>query len=117
MALTINDLQPKDFSIDIEGLKLQCKPPSVSHIMVLSKIGQIFEDSSKFSRTEIVSAEADFNWVIGELIPELRGKKLDFKYITAIITQIMENIAPEETKELNEMGVKIDTDPKAEGRG
>lgn len=118
MALTIEDLQPKDFEITIGGeLKLECKPPTLAHILALSKIGNIFQNINKSNRLEITQAQNDFNWVIGELVPDLKGKDLDFKYITEIITEIMQHVSPEETKELDELGVKIDSDPKAEGLG
>ncbi len=118
MALTIDDLQPKNFKVVIgDGLELDCKPPRLSHILALSKLGDVFTNSKDYTRIQIVQAEQDFDWVIGELVPELRGKSLEFKYVTEIIGQIMSNVAPEETKDLDKLGIKVDSDPKAEGRG
>jgi hypothetical protein len=117
MALSIDDLIVKDTIIDVEGVKLNCKPPKMSHLLVLNKIGEGFKNISNLSREEIISLENDFEWVINDLIPELSGKVLQIQVMLDVITQIMEQVEPEENKELAEKGVKFDTDPKAEKIG
>jgi hypothetical protein len=117
MALTIEDLRPKNFTINIQGVELECKPPRLSHTLVLSKIGEIFQNINNADTKSIKSAEVDFDWVVNELMPELKGIELDMKSSLTVIEQIMEQISPEETKELNEKGVSFGTDPKAEKIG
>lgn len=117
MALTIDDLIVKDTIIEVEGVKLNCKPPKMSHLLVLNKIGEGFKNIANLSREEIISLENDFEWVINDLIPELSGKVLQIQVMLDVITQIMEQVEPEENKELAEKGVKFDTDPKAEKIG
>ena len=78
----------------------------------MSKIGELFQDASKASRNDIMQAEKDFDWVVEELVPELKGTPLSMQSTLDVITQIMEQIAPEENKELEEKGVQFNDDPK-----
>ena len=117
MALTIQDLQPKDFTVTIKGVEVQCKPPRLSHTLVISKVGEVFQNIKEASRDDIQNAETDFDWVVAELMPELKDIKLDMQSVLDIITQIMSKIQPEESKELAEKGVKFDSDPKVEKIG
>jgi hypothetical protein len=115
--MSIEDLQPKDFTIKVKGLELPCKPPRLSHTLVINKVGEVFTDSKNASREQIEQAEKDFDWVIGDLIPKLKGINLDIQSVIDVITQIMEHVQPAEDKELKEKGVKFDVDPKAERIG
>lgn len=117
MALNISDLQPKEFEIELKGQKTMCKPPKLSHVFILSKLGNIFKNSNDYTVDDINTAEKDLEYVFGELIPELKGVSLDMQTNIDIITQIMEHITPSENKELKEQGVQFGTDPKAERTG
>lgn len=117
MALTIEDLKPKSFTVNIRGVEVSCKTPRLSHILVISKVGESFQNISDLKREQIQEAEKDFDWVVAELMPELKDVELDMQSVIDVITQIMEKIQPEESKELSDKGVKFDTDPKAEKIG
>lgn len=117
MALNIDDLQPKPFEVKIKDQTTNCKPPKLSHIFILSKLGNIFQNPNDFSSADIKQAERDLEDVFGELIPELKGTSLDMQLNIELITQIMDKINPSETKELDEKGVKFNSDPKAERIG
>jgi hypothetical protein len=117
MALTIEDLKPKAFKVNIKGVEVDCKPPRLSHMLVISKVGETFQNISTVNRESIQQSEQDFDWVVSELIPELKGIELDMQSVIDIITQVMEQVQPEENKELADKGVKFDTDPKAEKIG
>jgi hypothetical protein len=117
MALTVADLQPKDFKVTIKGVELNCKAPKLSHMLVLSKVGDLFQNIKDSSREQILSAQDDFDWVVKELLPELSDTQLDMQSSIDLITQIMGQVQPEENKELNDKGVKFDTDPKVEKVG
>lgn len=114
MALTVDDLIPKDFEVNIDGVKVMCKPPRLSHLLVLNKVGDAFKNIEKLEREDIIKVEGDFNWVVSDLIPELSGKQLPIQSMLDVITQIMDSVEPDENIELKEKGVKFDTDPKAE---
>ena len=117
MALTIADLQPKDFKINIKGVELNCKAPKLSHMLVLSKVGELFQNIKEAKREDILAAQGDFDWVVSELIPELNETQLDMQSSIDLITQVMAQVQPQESKELAEKGVSFDTDPKAEKVG
>lgn len=117
MALTINDLQPKDFTITVKGLQLTCKPPRLSHILVISKVGEAFDNINNLDRQKIEAVTADFDWVVEQLVPELKGIQLDMQDSVDILTQIMEQVTPDENQELKDKGVSFDADPKVEKIG
>lgn len=115
MPIQIDDLRPKDFTIEVKGVSLKCKPLRLSHTLTLSKVGQIFQEG-KASRQEIIEAENDLDWVLKEIIPELGDQKLDISSTMKIIEQLMETIQPSDNKELEKQGVTF-SDPKDEVTG
>lgn len=117
MALTIEDLKPQSFTITVKGVDLTCKPPRLSHILVISKVGEAFKDVNKLSRKEIAQTQEDFDWVIDELVPEIAGIELEMQESVDVLTQIMEHISPAENRELTEKGVSLGVDPKVEKIG
>jgi hypothetical protein len=117
MSVTIDDLKPKNFKINVKGVELECKPLRLSHTLVLAKIGEVFKDPKTASKNEIANAENDLNEIFGELIPEIKGIQLDMQSTLEVMTQMMETIEPSDNKELAERGVKFNDDPKAERTG
>lgn len=117
MALTIQDLQPKNFTVDIDGVQIDCKPPKLSHILLISKVGEVLNDPKKATSQEIKQAEKDMDSIIIELMPSLSGIELSVTSILTVITQIMGQIEPADNKELNDKGVQFNTDPKVEKIG
>ena len=113
MSLTINDLQPKAFTITVEGVELQCQPPKLRHVLLLTKLGEVFQNAKSATINDIEQAEVELDKVISELIPELAGKQINVSATLAIIEQVMNQIQPDDNKELNEQGVSLSADPKA----
>lgn len=113
MPLTLEDLKPKSFKVTIKGIELESKPLRLSHALMISKIGGVFQDIKNASKQDIKQTEADFDEIIEELIPELKGIQLGLGDITDLIAQLMESIQPSDNKELQEQGVKFDEGPKA----
>jgi hypothetical protein len=117
MGLTIDDLKPKNFKINIRGIELECKPLRLSHTMVIAKVGEVFKDATKATTEQILEAEKSMDEVIGQLIPEIKGIELDTADVLAIIEAMMDTITPEDNSYLEKKGVTFDTDPKAEKNG
>jgi glutamyl-tRNA reductase len=117
MSVNISDLQPKPFKITIKGVELESKPLRLSHALTVSKLGDIFQDSTKATKQEIKQAEIDLDEVIADLVPELKDIQLDITSIMQLLEQLMANIEPADNAELKEKGVKFDSDPKAERIG
>jgi len=117
MALTIEDLKPKSFTVNIKGVELQCKPLRMSHTLIISKVGEVFQNINTATKDQIKQAETDMDEVVGELIPELKDIELDMNATLDLITQMMEQVQPADNKELNDKGVSFDADPKAEKIG
>jgi len=53
MALTIEDLKPKSFTVNIKGVELQCKPLRMSHTLIISKVGEVFQNINTATRDQI----------------------------------------------------------------
>lgn len=113
MALTIDDLKPKSFKVNVKGVELECQPLRLSDALSLAKIGDVFSNSANYGRSDFETAEADLESVVGKLVPELAGVKLDINSSLELITQMMQTIEPEDNKELKDKGVSFETDPKA----
>ena len=117
MSIGLSDLQPKPIQVTIKGVELTSKPLRLKHALTLAKIGAVFEDASKATSQEIDRAQAEVDSVFAELIPELKDIELDMSATMELLQQLMSNIEPSENKELNESGVKIDSDPKVQVTG
>ena len=116
MGISIEDLIPKTFAVTLKGVELNCQPPRLNHTLLLAKVGRVFENPNA-TNEQIESAQNDVDKVIEELLPELEGNKLDTKATLQFIQQVMEQIQPDDNKELQEKGVKFDSDPKAQRTG
>lgn len=114
MALKISDLQPKPFTVKLGEQETECAPLKLRHIFILNKLGSVFQNPETATREQIEEAEADFNYVVADLIPELKDVNLPIDMMMDLITQMMETVNPTENKELAEKGVSFDTNPKAE---
>lgn len=115
--LSIEDLKPKSFKVNVKGVELDCKPLRMSHTLVISKIGDIFQNISKSKVEDIKQAEKDMDEVVADLIPDLKGIELDMQSTLDLITEMMKQIQPADNKELNDKGVEFNTDPKVEKLG
>ena len=117
MSLTIDDLQPKDIILNLNGVELTAKPPRLSHALILTQLGEVFQNATKASIEDIKKAEQNVDNLIADLIPELAGKTLDMNTTIEIISQLMDKIQPSDNAELSAKGVKFDSDPKVEKIG
>lgn len=117
MSLTIEDLQPKEKQITVNGVELTAKPLRLSHALILTQLGEIFQNPKNATIDEVKKAEQNVDAIISELIPELAGKSLEMQTTIEIISQLMSTIQPSDNAELNAKGVKFDSDPKAERTG
>lgn len=100
MSINIEDLQPKSFEVTIKGQTTLCKPPRLSHIFILSKIGNLFQSPESASSTDVKQAEKDLDEVFGDLIPELKGVNLDMQSAIDLIEGIKRAIHRMHTTEI-----------------
>lgn len=117
MSLTIEDLQPNKFTITLDGLELEADQPELYQIVQLQKLGYVFQNPQDHSKQQIKVASDGAVEVIGELIPQLKDKKIKIKYLLEIIGQLIAEVQPDDNKYLSDNNVKFDTDPKAEKTG
>lgn len=117
MSVTVDDLKPKNFKVNIKGLELECKPLRLSHTLIIGRTGEVLSDPKSASVADIKEAEKNMDDLFAELIPELKDVQLDTMTIMELITQLVDNSQPSDSKFLEENGVKLDADPKVEKAG
>lgn len=123
--MTANDLQPKDTKIKIHDKDYTCKPIRMSHRLIIAKLQPFFKQFELLSQgkevdlpaTKILEFEEELDVLIKSLIPELNNLTLRMEDIIEIITQIMQNAMPDESKELKEAKVEVNSDLKAKVAG
>lgn len=118
MALSVDDLKPKPFKVNIKGVELTSKPVRLSHAMRIARVGNVLENAQEATTEQIKQAQAEIDEVFAELIPELEGKELDMSVTIDLIKALMETVEPSENKELKENNVEVgNTNPKAQKTG
>ena len=50
---SLDDILPKSFVINIKGVELECRPPKLSHVMLLAKTSKVFQDLDNASVEQI----------------------------------------------------------------
>lgn len=115
--MTIEDLTPTPFNITIKGVEVECQPLRLSHALKITRMANVFENPAKASDADLERAETDMDKLVGDLIKDLKGVKLDVQTTIDLLGQLMTHIMPSENKELEELGVKVDSDPKAPKAG
>lgn len=113
MSVDVSDLIPKTFKVKLGEHEFDCFPPRMSHSLIISKMGDVIDNQSKYTAKDVQQLEADLDNVIGELIPDLKGVKLSMEHTMSVIEQMALNVEPADNKELRDNGVKFDGDPKA----
>jgi hypothetical protein len=113
MALKISDLQPEPFTVTLGEQTTECAPLKLRHIFILNKLGTVFQNPNDTTREQIVEAEADFYYVLADLIPELKDVSLPIDVMMDLIAQMMMTVSPSENQELANKGVSFDANPKA----
>ena len=114
------DLQPKQFKVKIKEKDYLCKPPRLSHRLIMAKVQPLFTAAEGLARGEDVSISAEqmvqyeneLDFMIQDLIPELKGVELDILDIADLLSQLMDSMLPEDSKELKDSKVKVN-DPKS----
>lgn len=114
---TLDDLKPKPFKVSLKGHEFECKPLRLSHTLTVSRLAELFNDSGKITMKSAKAAEKDLDELIADLIPELTGVQLDLNDSMHLLTQMVNSVEPEESKELSEANVQFDTEKKVERDG
>lgn len=117
----MNDLQPKSFKVTIKGQEFDCSPLRLSHRLILGRVQPLFNAAQdiaegkkvELSSEEMIALEKDLDTLIGSLIPALNGVTLDILDIVDLISQMMNSMLPEDSKELKEAKVEVNKDLKA----
>lgn len=126
MAITPDDLQPKKFKVKLGEREFDCFAPRLSHRLILTRVQPLFmsvAEAAKGKEVEIPSEkiieyEKDLDVLFGELIPELKNVTLDIEHVMSLVSQIMDEMLPEESKELKDNKVKVGSEsPKAKKTG
>lgn len=121
MSVTANDLQPKQYKITVQGKDYIGKPLRMSHRLILTRLTPFFKQFENASTgkeinlnaTQLLEFENEIDVFIQDILPSLSGVTLSFEDISEILVQVMNSIMPEESKQLAEAKVEVQTDLKA----
>ena len=116
MSLSLEDLRPKNFTITIQGVELECKPLKLSHTLTMASISDIFSNLKDSTPESIERADKEIQSLIADIIPSLNFE-LDGATTMEIITELVNSTTPSDVEYLNKNGVKLDASPKAEKVG
>lgn len=109
---SLDDLRPKSFQVEVRGVKLNCKPLRLSHGLLVGKLGEAFQDTSKLTKQEIKQIQSDVDELVIELIPDLKDVELNMADTVELLSQLTDGIQPSDNEYLEKAGVNFN-DPKA----
>lgn len=121
--MSASDLQPKPFKITVNGKDYICKPPRMSHRLIIIKVQPLFVQSENanagnritLTSEEILSMEHDIDVLISDLLPAIDPLQLSTDDTVDILEQILDHLLPADIKEFKEENVAISEeseDPK-----
>jgi len=113
---SVEDLQPKPFTVTIKGMEYESKPLRLSHALMVSKIGAIFNDVRNSNLKETKQAETDLDLIIADLIPDIKDAHLDLLTVMDLLAQLMDSVQPTEQQELEDNNIEI-SEKKTEEAG
>lgn len=112
-----SDIIPEQSEIEVRGVKYKVKPQKLYHALMITKFGSTFENIAKLTAQQAKQLDNEVNQLINELVPELASTELTPTEIMEVLAHIMFSSQPSEVKELQDEGIAVNNDPKAEVAG
>lgn len=116
--LDLDTLSQSKKRVKIGGEVIEFDPPSLEDLIDVAKLGGQLQKLQEQQAAGTVDAEfmGDVmdklkNGLTG-IVPELKDKKLNIQQLMALITLFTESAQPNDTKALEQNGVKLDSDQK-----
>lgn len=114
--LDLDTLVRPSKKIKLGGQIITITPPDLETLFKVAKIGGELEKAQKslsdLSEEQAVELYNNLREAFDELVPELKGHKLSYEQIFALLDMIVDMSMPADVSELEKRGIKLDSDQK-----
>jgi hypothetical protein len=112
--LDLDTLVKPSKKVKLNGSIIELEPPSLEELVKLAKLGGELQgmDTSNLNADEVSNVIDKLNEGIRDVMPALKDVKLNIEQIIAVIEMMVDYATPNDTKELEKHGVKLDGDQK-----
>ena len=112
--LDLDTLVKPSKKVKLNGEIIELEPPTLEELVKLAKLGGELQgmDTSNLNADEVSDVIDKLNAGIRDVMPALKDVKLNIEQIIAVIEMMVDYATPNDTKELEKRGVKLDGDQK-----
>lgn len=113
--LDLDTLSQSKKRVKIGGQVIEFDPPSLEDLIELAKLGGQLQ---KYQKTDTADVEGMSEVMdklkngLTNIVPALKEHKLNINQLLALIDLFVESAQPNDTKELEKRGIKLDGDQK-----
>jgi len=114
--LDLDTLSQNKKRVKISGQIIEFDPPSLQDLIELAKLGsklqKIQNEGDNVDVENMSSVMDELSNGLTNIVPELKEHKLNMEQLLALIDLFVQSAQPNDTKELEKRGIKLDSDQK-----
>lgn len=114
--LDLDTLGQSKKRVKIGGQVIEFEPPSLQDLIELAKLGsklqKIQNQGDNVDIDNMSSVMDELSSGLTNIVPELKEHKLNMEQLLALIDLFVQSAQPNDTKELEKRGIKLDGDQK-----
>lgn len=114
--LDLDTLSQNKKRVKISGQIIEFDPPSLQDLIELAKLGsklqKIQNEGDNVDVENMSSVMDELSNGLTNIVPELKEHKLNMEQLLALIDLFVQSAQPNDTKELEKRGIKLDGDQK-----
>jgi hypothetical protein len=114
--LDLDTLGQSKKRVKIGGSVIEFNPPSLQDLIELAKLGsklqKIQNQGDNVDIDNMSSVMDELSNGLTNIVPELKEHKLNMEQLLALIDLFVQSAQPNDTKELEKRGIKLDGDQK-----
>lgn len=112
--LDLDTLVKPSKKVKLNGEIIELEPPTLEELVKLAKLGGELQgmDTTNLNADEVSTVIDKLNEGIRDVMPALKDVKLNIEQIIAVIEMMVDYATPNDTKELEKRGVKLDGNQK-----
>lgn len=114
--LDLDTLGQSKKRVKIGGQVIEFEPPSLQDLIELAKLGsklqKIQNQGDNVDIDNMSSVMDELSNGLTNIVPELKDHKLNMEQLLALIDLFVESAQPNDAKELEKRGIKLDGDQK-----
>jgi hypothetical protein len=113
--LDLDTLSQSKKRVKIAGNIVEFDPPALEDLIELAKLGaqlQKFQGADTKDPEQMSDVMDKLKKGLTDIVPELSQYKLNFNQLLALIDLFVQSAQPNDTKELEKRGIKLDGDQK-----